>query len=362
MRGLALVLPVPLSRMGGKIDLPSMAPPPQAAPRQPAVPLAALPPHLRLLERFTLLFPVWTLAAALLSLPFPQLFTWLKGPAIVWALAVIMLGMGLGLQLADFRRVLARPAAAGLGVLSQYLVMPSLAALVAWGLRLEPALAVGLILVGCCPGGTASNVVTLIGRGDVALSVVMTTLSTLLAVGLTPLLTSLLAGRYVPVDGWKLLLDVLQVVLLPVALGVALKRWTPRAARRVEPLMPPVAVVAIVLIVASVVGSQRDNLLAQGPLLLLAALLLHGGGFLLGYWIPALAGYGSWGAGLAVRRTVSIEVGMQNSGLAVVLARSAFTSPLTALPGAISAVVHAVLGSLLAAWWRSRSGSGPARP
>ena len=314
------------------------------------------------LERFPLLFPLWTLLGVLLALPFPGLFTWLQGPLIVLALGLIMLGMGLELQLADFRRVLRRPGPAALGVLAQFAVMPTLAALVAWLLRLEPPLAVGLILVGCCPGGTASNVVSLIARADVALSVVMTTCSTLAAVLLTPLLTGLLAGRYVPVDGWKLLLDVLQVVLLPVALGVALKRWTPRAARRVEPLMPPVAVVAIVLIVASVVGSQRDNLLAQGPLLLLAALLLHGGGFLLGYWIPALAGYGSWGAGLAVRRTVSIEVGMQNSGLAVVLARSAFASPLTALPGAISAVVHAVLGSLLAAWWRSRSGTGSARP
>jgi BASS family bile acid:Na+ symporter len=221
---------------------------------------------------------------------------------------------------------------------------------VAWLLRLEPPLAVGLILVGCCPGGTASNVVSLIARADVALSVVMTTCSTLAAVLLTPLLTGLLAGRYVPVDGWKLLLDVLQVVLLPVALGLLLRRGTPGLARRIAPVMPPLAVLAIVLIVASIVGSQRQALLAEGPLLLLAALLLHGGGFLLGWLIPALARQPQ-----AVRRTVSIEVGMQNSGLAVVLARSGFAaSPLTALPGAISAVVHAVLGSLLAGWWRRR--------
>ena len=301
-----------------------------------------------MLERFTLLFPLWTLLAAALALPFPGLFTWLSGPLIVLALAVIMLGMGLELQLADFRRVLRRPAAAGLGVAAQYLVMPALAALVAWALRLPPPLAVGLILVGCCPGGTASNVVCLIARADVALSVVMTTVSTLAAVLLTPLLTGLLAGRYVPVDGWKLLLDVLQVVLLPLALGVALRRGAPRLSRRLAPVMPPVAVLAIVWIVASIVGSQRQVLLEQGALLLLAALLLHGGGFLLGWLIPAALGQPP-----PVRRTVSIEVGMQNSGLAVVLARSGFAaSPLTALPGAISAVVHAVLGSLLASWWR----------
>jgi BASS family bile acid:Na+ symporter len=303
------------------------------------------------LERFTLLFPLWTLLGVLLALPFPGLFTWLQGPLIVFALGVIMLGMGLELQLADFRRVLRRPGPAALGVLAQFAVMPTLAALVAWLLRLEPPLAVGLILVGCCPGGTASNVVSLIARADVALSVVMTTISTLAAVLLTPLLTGWLAGRYVPVDGWKLLLDVLQVVLLPVALGLLLRRGTPALARRIGPLMPPVAVLAIVLIVASIVGSQRQALLAQGPQLLLAALLLHGGGFVLGWLIPALAGQPQ-----AVCRTVSIEVGMQNSGLAVVLARSGFAaSPLTALPGAISAVVHSVLGSLLAGWWRRRS-------
>jgi hypothetical protein len=179
------------------------------------------------------------------------------------------------------------------------------------------------------PGGTASNVVCLIARADVALSVVMTTVSTLAAVLLTPLLTGLLAGRYVPVDGWKLLLDVLQVVLLPLALGVALRRGAPRLSRRLAPVMPPVAVLAIVWIVASIVGSQRQVLLEQGALLLLAALLLHGGGFLLGWLLPAALHQPP-----PVRRTVSIEVGMQNSGLAVVLARSGFAaSPLTALPG-----------------------------
>jgi len=138
------------------------------------------------LERFTLLFPLWTLLGVVLALPFPWLFTWLQGPLIVLALGVIMLGMGLELQPADFRRVLRRPRPVALGVIGQFSVMPLLAAALAWGLGLEPPLAVGLILVGCCPGGTASNVVTLIARADVALSVVMTTASTLLAVVLTP--------------------------------------------------------------------------------------------------------------------------------------------------------------------------------
>ena len=227
--------------------------------------------------------------------------------------------------------------------------MPLLAAFLALVMGLAPPLAVGLILVGCCPGGTASNVVALIAKADIALSVVMTSISTLSAVVLTPLLTSLLAGRYVPVDGWTLLANVLQVVLVPVALGVSLKQGLPRFAARVEPIMLPLAVLVIALIVAGIVGSQQEVLLRRGGLLVLATLLLHSGGFLLGLLIPALIG-----EPLRVQRTIGIEVGMQNSGLAVVLARSdAFASPLTALPGAISAVMHSLLGSLLAAlWWR----------
>ena len=207
-------------------------------------------------ERFTLLFPLWTLLGALLALLHPPLFIWFKGPLIALGLGVIMLGMGVGLTPADFVRVGRRPRAVLLGVLLQFLVMPALAAGIAAALHLPAPLAVGLILVGCCPGGTASNVVALIGRGDVALSVVMTTISTLAAVVLTPRLTQVLASQYVPVDGWALFLAVLQVVLLPVTVGVVLKRCLPGVAQRIEPVMPPLAVMAIVMIVSSIVGSQ----------------------------------------------------------------------------------------------------------
>ena len=236
------------------------------------------------------LFPLWTLLGALLALLHPPLFIWFKGPLIALGLGVIMLGMGVGLTPADFVRVGRRPRAVLLGVLLQFLVMPALAAGIAAALHLPAPLAVGLILVGCCPGGTASNVVALIGRGDVALSEVMTTISTLAAVVLTPRITQVLASQYVPVDGWALFLAVLQVVLLPVTIGVLLKRGLPGVAQRIEPVMPPLAVMAIVMIVSSIVGSQRGVLLQQGAVLILACLLLHGGGFLLGWLIPRLAG------------------------------------------------------------------------
>lgn len=309
-------------------------------------------------ERFTLLFPLWTVLGAGSSLMEPGLFTWFQGLWITAGLGVIMLGMGLGLTPQDFLRVGNHPRPVVIGALSQFLVMPFLAAGLALLLRLPAPLAVGLILVGCCPGGTASNVVALIARADVALSVVMTMVSTSLAVVLTPRLTEILASQYVPVDGVALLLKVLQVVVLPVSVGVLLKQGTPRLAQRMEPVMPPLAVIAIVLIVSSIVGSQRDVLLDQGITLVLACVLLHAGGFLLGWLISrALA------EPEATCRTISVEVGMQNSGLAVVLARSGFSSPLTALPGAISAVVHCIIGSALAGLWRQhRSAQPSARP
>ena len=307
-------------------------------------------------DRFTLLFPLWTLIGAGLSLLLPELFTWFRGPWITVGLGVIMLGMGLGLTPQDFLRVGQHPRPVLIGALSQFLVMPLLAAALAAVLGLPAPLAVGLILVGCCPGGTASNVVALIARADVALSVVMTMVSTSLAVVLTPRFTEALASQYVPVDAWALLLKVLQVVVVPVTVGVLLKQGVPQLARRMEPVMPPLAVVAIVLIVSSIVGSQRDVLLDQGIALVIACVLLHAGGFLLGWLIPRVLGEAA-----PTSRTISLEVGMQNSGLAVVLARTGFSNPLTALPGAISAVVHCIIGSALAGLWRRRD-QMPTRP
>jgi bile acid:Na+ symporter, BASS family len=286
---------------------------------------------------------------AVIGLVRPPWVTWFHGDLIVWGLAAIMLGMGITLGPDDFRGALARPRAVGLGVVAQYGIMPLLGWTVSALLGLETPLAVGLILVASCPGGTASNVVTYLADGDVALSILMTTASTLGAVVMTPLLTSWLAGQYVPVDGWGLLRSTAQVVLLPVLAGVTLNALFPRVVRVVLPAAPLVSVFFIALIVASILGQSADDLRGSAGTLLIAVLALHGGGFGLGYLLSKLTGHPR-----RVNRTVSIEVGMQNSGLAVVLARLHFANPLTALPGAVSAITHCVIGSGLAAVWRTR--------
>ena len=284
----------------------------------------------RLLDLAANAFPLWVLVACGLALVEPRLFTWFRGNAIVVGLAVIMLGMGITLSLDDFARVATRPATVAAGFVAQFAIMPTAGWLVATLLDLETPYAVGLILVACCPGGTASNVVTYIARADVALSVLMTTCTTLGAVVLTPLLTKLLAGRLVEVDAWGLFLSTLQVVVLPVATLVS--------------------VVTIALVCASVIGQNAAAILGTGPRLLAAVVLLHGLGFGVGYLFARLFGYDR-----IVSRTISIEVGMQNSGLGVVLAQKHFPAePLTAVPCAISSVTHSVIGSLLAGWWRLR--------
>ena len=293
-------------------------------------------------------FPLWVLAASALALVQPAWFVWFRGEAIVVGLAVIMLGMGITLSLDDFARVATRPGTVAAGFLAQFLIMPTAGWLVATLLGLETPFAVGLILVGCCPGGTASNVVTYIARADVALSVLMTTCTTIGAVVLTPLLTKLLAGRLVEVDGWGLFLSTLQVVVLPVAAGVAINRWLPKVVQAVLPVAPLVSVLTIAMVCASIIGQNATAILTSGPRLLLAVVLLHSIGFGVGYVFARVFGYDR-----IVSRTISIEVGMQNSGLGVVLAQKHFPAePLTAVPCAISSVTHSVIGSLLAGWWR----------
>jgi len=305
-----------------------------------------------MLQKLTLLFPLWMILAGALALSSPE---WLlplnQGPVVVLILAFVMLCMGLTLTFDDFRRIAHMPRVVAIGFVAQYSIMPLLAWGIATGLDLPVHFAVGLILVGCCPGGTASNLVSYIAKADVALSVVMTVCSTLAAVILTPVLTQLFAGTLVPVDTWMLFKQTLQVVILPVVLGVLLNRWVPQLVQRVMPIAPLLSVLGVCVICAVVFAANAETILMHGGALILAVALLHGGGFLIGYQFARIFGCQTQSA-----RTISIEVGMQNSGLAIVLAKQAFPMlPLAPVVGAISVLMHSLVGSSLAALWRARS-------
>lgn len=302
----------------------------------------------RLLQKFTGAFPLIVITCSALALWHPPLFTWFTGAFITYGLGIIMLGMGITLTTEDFTRIAQMPRWVFAGVILQYTIMPLSGWLLAKWLALPDHFAVGLILVACCPGGTASNVITYLARANVALSVTLTTLTTMMAVGMTPWLTAALAGTRMPVDAWGLFFSCLQVILLPVAAGVFLNRYAPKLTVHVTRFSPSIAVIVIALIVASVLGAGREQVLVAGARLLLGVVSLHVFGFALGYlfsyWICRSD---------SVARTISIEVGMQNSGLGAQLARANFPAGSGVdVPSAISALTHCILGSALAAVWR----------
>lgn len=309
-----------------------------------------------MMHRLVSLFPLWLLIAAALAFVHPPLFVWfLEAGLVTPGLAVVMLAMGLTLELGDFARIAQRPWPVLLALLLQYTVMPAAGLLAGRLFQFPDAYAAGLILVCCCPGGTASNVITYLARADVPLSVSMTALSTLVAPLATPALASALIGDRVEVDGWGLLRDTSQVVLLPVGLGLVLRHFARPLAARLTPFSAPVATFMVVLIVAAILGANRTHLLSAGPTLLLGVASAHAIGFALGYVL------GGAKTSAPERRTISIEVGMQNSGLGVVLARANFSDPLVAVPCALSSIFHSLIGSALAAVWSRVPTDPPAR-
>ncbi|GAA1078566.1 bile acid:sodium symporter family protein [Nocardiopsis composta] len=269
-------------------------------------------------------------------------------PHVSLLLGIIMFGMGLTMRPSDFAIVAKHPKATALGVVSQYTIMPLLGFGVAHLLSLEPLLIVGMILVGAAPGGTASNVIVYLARGDVALSVAMTSISTLLAPVLTPLLVLALAGSTLPVDAGDLLVSILQVVLVPVVAGLVVRAVASRAVDKVLPLLPLVSVGGILVVVAGVVGANADAVASTGLLLGLAVILHNSLGLGLGYLVGRVTGLPE-----SARRAVSIEVGMQNSGLAAALATAHF-APVAALPAALFSVWHNLSGAALATFWARR--------
>lgn len=298
-------------------------------------------------------FTLWVVLGAVVGSLRPGLFAWV-GPHIPFLLGVIMFGMGMTLSGTDFKNALSRPRDVAAGVLAQFTIMPLTAYALAVALALPPDLAVGVILVGTCPGGTASNVVTFLARGDVALSVSMTSVATLLAPVLTPLLTLWLAGQWIPVSAGALFLSIVKIVLVPVAAGVLAHRFLSRAVERVTPLLPLVSVSAIVVIVAFVVGANIERIFSTrvaAATLFLAVALHNVVGLGLGYGLARALGMNE-----AKTRAVALEVGMQNSGLAVSLAAVHF-SPAAAIPGALFSVWHNLTGPALATHWSRRTPS-----
>ena len=286
---------------------------------------------------------VLVVAAAALLWPasFSQVDTWAINPM----LGVIMFGMGLTLSPQDFRIVFSRPKDILIGCLAQFTVMPLLALALSWAFALPKELALGVILVGCCPGGTASNVITYLAKGDLALSVGMTATSTLLAPLLTPLLVWLLAGTMVQVDTIGMLLSIVYVVIAPIAVGLVFQRYLPQFTRSVVPYLPAFSSIVIALVVGIIVAHNADRLLVGGLIVVLVVMLHNLCGLSLGYIIGRLLNLED-----PKRRAISIEVGMQNSGLASSLATLHFAAyPLATIPGAIFSVWHNISGALVAA-------------
>ena len=265
------------------------------------------------------------------------------GTLINILLGVVMFGMGLATRLEDFKVVFARPKDIAIGCAAQFTVMPALAWALARLFGLDEALTVGVILVGCCPGGTASNVMTYLAKGDLALSVGMTGVSTILAPFLTPALTLLLAGKTVEVNALAMFVGILWVVILPICLGFAAKRFCPKATERAVRFMPTVSSVAIATIIALVVAANAKRL-ATGGLAVFVVVILHNlCGLALGYLLAAALRLAE-----PKRRALCIEVGMQNSGLAASLAAAHFAAyPMAAVPGAIFSVWHNISGAIV---------------
>lgn len=286
-------------------------------------------------------FAIWVLLFAALAFYTPDHYSWI-GSYIVPLLGIIMFGMGLTISKQDFAEVFKRPLTVLTGVIGQFVIMPGLAWFLATALALPPEIAVGVILVGCCPGGTASNVMTFLARGDLALSVAITSVTTLLAPIVTPALIYLLASQWIEVSAAAMFWSIVQVVILPILLGFIVQTLLGERVKAGVQILPLISVAAIVAIVAAVVALNQERIATTGLQILLVVILHNSLGLLLGYLLAKMAGFN-----VAQRKTMSIEVGMQNSGLGVALATAHF-SPLAAVPSAIFSVWHNISGPIIA--------------
>ena len=287
---------------------------------------------------------VLVLMAAVVALIVPSAFSGIKPTVINPLLGVIMFGMGMALRLEDFKIVFSRPKDVIIGCVAQFTIMPLLAVLLSRMFALDEALAVGVVLVGCCPGGTASNVITYLAKGDLALSVGMTATSTVLAPVMTPLLVWLLVGKSVDVNVAGMLLSILWVVILPIVAGLIVKGLWPKFTERMTAYLPAVSSLAIAFIVLIVISANAQKLLMGGMVIILVVVLHNLCGLSLGWLIGRLLRLPD-----TKRRAISIEVGMQNSGLASSLATLHFAAyPMATIPGAVFSVWHNISGAIVA--------------
>lgn len=290
---------------------------------------------------------IFVIAIAAIALFEPWTFKW-AAPKVTILLGVVMFGMGMTLRIRDFKLVFQRPRDVFIGALAQFTIMPALAWLLAKGFGLPPELAAGVILVGTCPGGTSSNVMTYLARGDVALSVSMTMTTTILAPVVTPLLTWWLAGEWVEISLSAMMLSIVQVVILPIVLGIIINTFFEATVQKVVTLLPLISVTAIVLIVGGVVSVSSQRIMETGLLIMLVVMCHNLLGYGIGFLLAKLLHMN-----MAKVKAISIEVGMQNSGLATSLAMLHFGAT-AAIPGAIFSVWHNISGSLAANYLASR--------
>ena len=309
---------------------------------------------MKFLEKLSDFFGKWmaliVIAVAALALFAPQTCLWVKTSWINWLLGIVMFGMGLTLKMDDFKVVFSRPKDIIIGFIAQFTLMPLIAFLLTKAFNLPTEIAVGVILVGTCPGGTSSNVMTYLSKGDVPLSVGMTAVSTLFAPLMTPLLTLLYAGQRVDVNAVAMFLSIVKVVLLPITLGLVCNYFFEKVTREIVRILPLISTIAIIMIIASVVSANSARLKTVGFIVVIVVILHNLLGYATGYGVGKLLRLNTTKC-----RALSIEVGMQNSGLATSLAATHFAQyPLATIPGAVFSVWHNISGAVYANFLANR--------
>lgn len=295
----------------------------------------------------TMMFPIWALISATTAFLYPSSLNWITTSQFEQGVGLLMLSMGLSLSLEDFQKCAKQPIPIFLGFVCQYSILPMLAYLISRFMSLPASFATGMIILGSCPGGQASNVATYVAHGNVSLSVLMTTVSTVAAAVMTPLLSTLLAGQYIPVNGWALAESTAKLVLLPTIAGVFLNEMFPKKINIIRPAMPLLALFLTVVLCAVPVAQVQKVLQLNGSAVIGPVVILHSMGYLLGYLLPKSMKFSE-----TVSRTVSIETGMQSAAMAYALSTKHFADIMVAVPASVSIVIMVWMGAVLASIWR----------